>query len=228
MQQALELAEQACEQGVTHLMCTPHIHAGVFNNDKQIIAEVFQALLDELAVKNIPLFLSYAAEVRVGADITHSISRAELPFLGKWGNKSALLLELPHSHIPAGIERVVSWLHKQGIQVVIPHPERNRDVLANYNKATWLKSLGALFQVTAGAFVGTFGSAAQDISFRLLNDNLVDYVASDMHNLHKRPNQMKEAFETIRSIRGEQVAKRLFIDTPKSLTNEINWLQAIS
>lgn len=223
LEDSIALAEQAIEQGVTHMVCTPHIHVGTFDNTQQSIAFAFELVLEALHAHNIPLKLSYSCEVRIGVELVQWINKKTIPLLGIYNGKSALLLELPHSHIPAGTDSLILWLIKHNIQPIIPHPERNRDILENYDKATWLKRLGVLFQATAGAFVGTFGERVEHTVSRMLDDKLITYVASDMHNLHKRPNEMKLAYEAIAKTKGEMIADKLLYQVPKKITEQTQW-----
>ncbi len=223
IQDSVDLAYQAMEQGVTHMVCTPHIHPRVFNNDIQNIRESFEQTLVAFREKGIELKLSFACEVRLSIEVSQWIAQNKLPFLGDWNDKSALLLELPHSHVPVGADTLIKWLLKKGIQPIIPHPERNREVMADYSKASWLKGQGALFQATAGAFLGSFGEQAEQIAWRLLDDDLITYVASDMHNLSKRPNQMMAAYEKIQQLKGDDIADELFFTVPQKITQNTQW-----
>ncbi|WP_371194958.1 tyrosine-protein phosphatase [Glaciecola sp. SC05] len=223
IEDTVELARQSLDQGVTHMICTPHIHIGVFDNNRESIKDVFDSTVNTLRESEISIRLSYSCEVRIGVEITDWILQSKIPLLGFWEGKAALLLELPHSHIPAGADSLIKWLLKNNIQPIIPHPERNRDILENYDRATWLKSLGVLFQATAGSFTGTFGSNVESLVWRMLNDNLFAYVASDMHNLSKRPNEMSKAYKAVLNQNGESMAKNLFVNTPKKITLQTIW-----
>lgn len=131
--------------------------------------------------------------------------------------KKVLLLELPHSHVPASTDQLIKWLLNNGVQPLIPHPERNRDIWERPEKLRWLKNMGCLFQVTAGALTGRFGELVQDISLNMLDDELIDIVASDTHDTKRRPNDMKEAFDIVASQGSEEVANKLFISTPSQI-----------
>lgn len=219
----IALAEQAVEQGVTHMVCTPHIHSGVFNNNRDTIKEAFDQSVEALRKHQIPLSLSYSCEVRLGIEITQWISSSSIPLLGTWNDAPALLLELPHSHIPQGTDSLIKWLLRNDIQPIVPHPERNRDILDNYDRATWLRSLGVLFQATAGSFTGTFGEKVEALTWRMLSDGLFNYVASDMHNLHRRPNEMAIAYNKIANLEGENLSKELFVGVPQLITKYTHW-----
>lgn len=214
---SLAMAQQAVDAGVSHMVCTPHMHWGTFDNDIQNIRQAFENLCTHITEARIPISLSWAAEVRLNEMVPVWHKKRQLPFLGTYKNKQVLLLELPHSHIPAGTEQLVKWLLANNIQPLIPHPERNRDVWERPEKILWLKNLGCLFQVTAGAFIGRFGEHVQDISITMLNDGLIHVVASDTHDTKRRPNDMREAFDVVCSLHSQQAADNLFVKNPANI-----------
>lgn len=194
---SLDLARASVDSGITHAVCTPHIHFGYFNNDIDIIRSTHDIFASALVRENIPLKTHFAAEIRITPEITKLFANKTLPFLGYLDGMPVLLVELPHSHIPPGTEQLIAWLIANGVKPMIAHPERNRDVLSNFNKASWLKGRGVMFQITAGALTGTFGSRVQKCAHRMLEEGFGDIVATDAHNLHKRPPEMKGACDFI-------------------------------
>ncbi|AFV85153.1 tyrosine-protein phosphatase [Alteromonas mediterranea] len=210
---ALEMAEQAVSCGISHMVCTPHIHMGYFDNSFSSIAEAFYSFNEHVKRESIPLSLSFAAEVRVNELIPIWHKKGELPFLGKYDGKNVLLLEMPHSHIPQGLDVLIKWLLRNNIQPLIAHPERNRELIAENDKFNWLQRQGCLFQATAGAFVGRFGERVEEFAFRLLEKGAFHVVASDTHDLIRRPNDMQAALEVVSKYNSEY-AEALFIKTP--------------
>lgn len=223
LDEAIALAEHSVERGISHMVCTPHIHQGVFDNNIQSIELAFNHLTAALAERAIPLKMAYSCEIRITPDILNWVSQKSLPFLGEWEGKKALLLELPHSHIPPGVENLVRWLLKNDIQPIIPHPERNRDIIADYNRIHMLTRIGCIFQVTAGAFIGRFNDQVQAIAERLLSEHLIAYVASDMHSLLRRPNDMLACKNAITEISDSATASRLVYDIPLKITQNLHW-----
>lgn len=219
----LDVVRNTLDSGVTHVMCTPHVHLGIFNNNKDTIQKSFAIAVQALRKSNIPLKLAFSCEVRICPEIIPLVQSDKLPFLGMYNNKKVLLLELPHSHVPPGTENLIKWLLKQNIQPVIPHPERNREILVNNSKIRWLKQLGCLFQVTAGAFVGRFSDKSAELAWKMLDDGYINYVASDTHNVKKRPNDMQLAFDEVSEYKGLDMANQLFKTTPKMLTANVKW-----
>ena len=194
---ALGMANQAVECGITHVVCTPHIHKGYFDNSLSSIRLSFKQFEQEVQEAHIPLTLSFAAEVRVSEQIPIWARQGELPFLGTYNNKHVLLLEMPHSHIPQGIDVLIKWLLQQDIIPLIAHPERNRELLSEPHKFEWLKKTGCMFQLTAGALIGRFGDKVEKFARFLMEEKAFDVVASDSHDLTRRPNDMSEAFAIV-------------------------------
>mgnify|MGYP000297767474 CR=1 FL=1 len=214
---AMALAKYAYESGITHVVCTPHIHEGYFDNDIEIIESTHEIFKSALRREGIALKSHFAAEVRISPTIVKMAKNNRLPFLGYFEKRPVLLLELPHSHIPPGTEQLVNWLKGEGIVPMIAHPERNRDILANYNKAAWLRGKGVLFQLTAGSITGTFGNKVHACVHRLLDDGFADVIATDAHNMHKRPPELHKAFEVVQQQFGEAMANKLCKDMPMKI-----------
>ena len=217
MSEALQLAEQAVEDGVTHSVVTPHIHKGRWSNEAANIADVVGVFRERLVEEGIPLFVGYAAEVRIGIELIPMIERHRIPFLGEWNDEHVLLLELPHSHIPTGTQRVVSWLLKNNIRPMIAHPERNKDVMRNITKLSPLIELGCLFQVTAGSVAGQFGEKAQVRARELLEMGVVTILASDAHHPKTRPVNLLQGYQAAKDLVGETEALKLVRQNPVKL-----------
>lgn len=210
---ALEMAQQAVDCGVSHMVCTPHIHKGYFDNSPSTIKPVFDEFVKAIKTAAIPLTLSYAAEVRVNELIPVWFKQGELPFIGELSDKKILLLEMPHSHVPQGLETLVKWLLRNNVQPLIAHPERNRELLAEPTKFSWLQRQGCLFQVTAGALTGRFGDNVAQFALSLMQRKAFHVVASDTHDLVRRPNDMRDAFDVVAAF-DRVFAQDVFINKP--------------
>ncbi len=217
MQMSLHMARQSVAAGVTHVVCTPHVHGGVFDNSVEEIEAGFTRLANAIAEAQIPLSLSWAAEVRLKEYIPQWLRDNRLPFVGHAQGRPVLLLELPHSHVPAGVEPLVRYLQGQGVQPLLPHPERNRELLKAPERIHWLRNLGCRLQVTAGAITGRFGDAVQTRVTEMLAQKQVDVVASDMHDDRRRPTDMGAAYERVSKQWGAEYAQLLFVRTPAEI-----------
>jgi protein-tyrosine phosphatase len=215
LQDALEMAAHAVACGTTHMLCTPHLHEGRYQNDAASIAVALRDFRLALQQANVPLQVSAGAEARFDSELMSLAKQNKLPFLGEWEGRQVLLLEFPHSRIPAHAEKLTGWLLKNGIQPLIAHPERNRGLMAEGSQQlTPFLEQGCLLQLTAGSLTGNFGTRAQALAERLLIEDKVCVLASDAHNMrHRPPNLLPGLAEAIRLV-GEGAARKLVRDNP--------------
>jgi protein-tyrosine phosphatase len=142
MSESLKMAKQAHLDGISRLVCTPHIHQGYFDNSTNNIRSAYKLFIKKLSENNCPLNIAYSAEVRICPEIIEWLESGQIPLMGQWQGKKVLLLELPHSHIPPGTEHLIKWLIDHDFQPLIAHPERNRDILSDYSKVKYLENIG--------------------------------------------------------------------------------------
>lgn len=214
---ALALARVAVADGITHMVCTPHIHPGRYDNTPDTIHAAWRSLALALREHDIPLQLSAAAEVRFGMEIMQAVATHTLPYLGRWQGKKVLLLEFPHGELPFGAEKLTAWLLAHDVVPLIAHPERNKTLLRQPGRLKPFLQQGCLLQVTAGAVAGRFGPACQDLAHRLLQAGVVTLLASDAHNLAHRPPLLHEGLEHAAALIGHALAQRLVDHTPREI-----------
>jgi protein-tyrosine phosphatase len=214
---SLEMARFAENHGTTHMVVTPHIHPGRYDNEKTIIEAMFikfkQAVIDD----GLKLQLGMAAEVRLSAEVLALFAGNKIPFLGTANGISTLLLELPHDQVPPGSENLVDWLEARKCRVMIAHPERNKEIMGNPDRLRPFLERGCLTQVTAGSLVGRFGEPAQTIAEQLLMQGKIDVLATDSHNLKHRTPDLSEGYRRAEELVGKEQALKLVIDNPKAI-----------
>lgn len=210
IEQSLEMARFAVENGTRHCVVTPHIQPGCYDNDVVNIQRIFEEFKNLLAAENIPLEVGMAAEVRACAELPGMISQGRIPFLGRWQGMKLILLEFPHDHIPIGMDKLVDWLIGRDILPVIAHPERNQSVMRQPEKINPFVDRGCLLQVTAGSVTGTFGEVSQKRALEFIQQDKVTLIATDAHNLHKRLPTLKAARDMLTPIIGPNKAHALF------------------
>jgi protein-tyrosine phosphatase len=219
IEEAVAMARAACKAGIRQAVVTPHIHLGRYENDLHSIQAASLAFSAELERLNIPLQVSYAAEIRICPELTDLVESGLVPFLGDLEGKKIMLLEFPHSHIPVGSEKMVAWLLTHGVRPMIAHPERNKDVIRKLDKVVPFVEMGCLLQVTAGSLDGRFGPAALQRAQELLQRGWVHVLASDAHNLHVRKPELEPGRAAAERIIGSAASWALVRDTPLAISN---------
>jgi protein-tyrosine phosphatase len=215
MDEALQLARVAVADGITHMTLTPHIHPGRYENNSVAIEPVFKAFKQALADASIPLSVAMSGEVRLSAEVLMLVAQQQIPFLGHWQGKQVMLLELPHSHIPPGSDKLVRWLLDRNILPMIAHPERNKDIMRDLDSIAPFVEMGCLFQVTAMSMAGRFGIPSAQRAMEMLEKNWITVLATDAHNLEHRPPVLSEGYAAAKAVVGEVAARALVLDHPR-------------
>lgn len=215
---ALALARALVDDGVTQVVCTPHVFPGRYENRRSSIADEFDRFAALLEASGILLPLRYAGEVRLTPEVLDLLPRHELPWLGRENGRYTMLLEMPDGQIPLGADRFVRLLLDRGVRPVIVHPERNRAVMDDPARIEPLVRMGCALQLTAGSLLGDFGPRAQATAVHLLDQGQVQAVASDAHNLTGRRPRMRAANEWLTRHYGADAARHLTREGPAQLS----------
>lgn len=111
LEDALALARALVDDGVTHVVATPHWTPGLYEHQRAHLEAEAAKFAQALRTLKIPLSLSLGCELRVDAGIPDLVDANEVPFLGTdHAGYRYILLEMPDSHVPPGIERLLRML----------------------------------------------------------------------------------------------------------------------
>jgi len=223
--ESLALLQLAVADGIQRMVATPHINPGYFDNNQTTIQQALGQLRQALFQQQIPIEIAAAAEIRVTADLMPAFEQGQLPILGHWQQQQVLLLEFPHSHIPAGSDKLVKWLMQRGVIPMIAHPERNRDVQNDPKLLAPFIRAGCLFQLTASSLLGDLGSRHQDCAHLLLAQRLFTVMASDSHNVLRRPPRLAAARDLVSQLTDETYANDLVVHHPHLITAALDFSQ---
>lgn len=149
----------------------------------------------ELNSRAIPLIIFPGQEVRIIGELVEDISENRIESIDE-GNHY-LRIEFPTAKIPTFTESLFFELQKSGVKPIIVHPERNHAISTVPNELLSLVEKGALAQLTARSYVGSFGKKNQKLSKQLIEAELVHFITSDAHNISSRRFYRKEAFQQL-------------------------------
>jgi protein-tyrosine phosphatase len=214
--QAVAMCRAAADAGSEVLVATPHQRRGSWWNCHRPALLQLRAELQE-AVGPTPLILA-GGEIHVDPRLLDDILtlhdddvEGPLPLAGS----RYLLIEFGGNSTPASAGDLIHELSVAGWRPVIAHPEHFPWMVDNPATLARLIALGAMAQVTAMSITGEFGARAQTDTLRLIDRGLVHFVASDAHNLHRRPPTLAAAWKAISSRWGEEMARDLLVDNPR-------------
>ncbi|MDQ0160440.1 tyrosine-protein phosphatase [Alkalibacillus salilacus] len=192
---SIEMAKMAVSQGITTIYATPHHLNGRYETLPQTINEQVHILNQELHKHQIDLTIKSGQEIRINGEVNEYLTKKSAIALGD--NTNYVLIEFPTSHVPKYSKYTFYDLQRDGYLPIVVHPERNAAIFKHPSILYRMIKRGAFSQLTAGSVAGHFGKKIQSLCFRLIEANLVHFIASDAHNIDSRGFFMKEAFEVI-------------------------------
>jgi protein-tyrosine phosphatase len=193
---SVAMAKIAADDGITHIVCTPHANSN-FDFDPQVNAAKIAELRARLAAENIPLTLGTGCDFHVSFD---NVQRARVePSRFSINGLNYLLVEVPDYGIPPGLTETFYELQLAGLTPILTHPERNPTLQSDPSRLKdWLRG-GVLIQVTADSLTGHKGKPAQRMALDLLEKHWVHFLATDAHNTTSRPPRMRDAHDLVAS-----------------------------
>ncbi len=208
---SLAMARMAAEDGITHVVCTPHASEQYAFDVASVQAKLLE-LRELLEQEGIPLVLGSGCDFHLSYDNVQQ-ARSE-PHRFSINGLGYLLVELPDYGISPGLSEIFYQMQLAGLTPILTHPERNATLQGDPGRMVeWMRG-GVLIQITAGSILGNMGRAAQKMAQQLLSDRWVHFIATDAHNTSSRPPKMRQAYELVASKYGSDYAERLCVRNP--------------
>lgn len=179
MDESVEVLRRFSRDGVTIVVCTPHIRASqVASAPVAAHLELLGALRSELAPAQGADGAGAGPELRSGWEIMLDEPGADLthPALAL-GGAHAVLVEFGRDGIPPRSSTELNRIAMSGVRPVLAHPERYWGCGAAHVRE-W-RSAGAVIQTDASYMLG--GGPKARCARTLLAEGLVDCLASDNH-----------------------------------------------
>jgi protein-tyrosine phosphatase len=208
---ALLMAKQA-EQDSTHaIIATPHQLGMNSSVTSEKIKTGVTQLQNSIVTEEIELTVLPGADIRIDPELPKLLKHGSVLTLADRGKH--VLLELPHdTYYP--IDQLLKSLQKQGLVGILSHPERNRGIIKNPDVMWDVIEAGGLLQITAASLTGAFGSSCQEIAELAVDEGLIHFIASDAHDTKHRPFGMRDAYDTIYNMAGEELADLVCCENP--------------
>ena len=205
--ESIEMARVAVEEGITKIIATPHHLSNKFVNPKSKILSSVAELNEQLIQENIPLTIIPGQETRIYGEMINGIQQDEILTLAD--GAKYLFVELPSNDVPRYTEQLFYDIQLTGITPIIVHPERNSEFLEEPDMLYKLVKNGALTQITASSITGDFGKKIKKFSEQLITHSLTHFIATDAHNLDRRPFRLQAAYAEVEQKFGTDVFYQL-------------------
>jgi protein-tyrosine phosphatase len=186
LEEALAMARFAVQDGITHIVATPHCHrfSRLFRDDVLPRVAEFNEQLTDAGVR---LAVLPGSEIQV-TDTALYRQEFEAACYCHLGDGSALtLLEFNWSskRFPPDAVELVGWLRERGMTPIVAHPERHDFFREDPQRLHSLVDAGAWLQITVDSLLGNHGPEAAEAGEDMLRSYLDTVLATDAHNLKR-------------------------------------------
>lgn len=209
-----EMISIAYKEGIRTMIVTPHYNARRFLNTKDIILKKIEELQPWLT-DNYPDFLIYP-----GCELYYSHTAVEKLMCGEIqtiADSEYILVEFPVSVTAAALKSGLQDILYKGYTPILAHVERYQAIFRNLDCLRSLKQMGICIQVNAGTLTGESGFFVKMYVKKLLDNNIIDFIASDAHSTGRRSPRLKKCVAYIEKKFGQEAANQLFLTNPQKL-----------
>ena len=206
-----DMAKAFVADGVFVVACTPHILPGLYNNSGPQIRQATAHLQQHLDREGIPLRLVTGADNHITPNFVTELRSGHLLSLA---DTRYVLVEPPHHVAPPRLEELFFSLLAAGYVPVLTHPERLTWIKSHYQVVQRLVHAGVWMQITAGSLSSAFGRTARCLAERMLEEGCVHFIATDAHDLGRRPPNLQLGRELAAKRVGDIEAQHLVVTRP--------------
>lgn len=197
IEDSVQMIRALKDLGFNKIITTPHIMSDYYRNTPDIILSGRDKVREALAKENIDIPFDAAAEYYYDEYFVDILKKQKLLTIAD----DYLLFELSYLTKPTGVREIIFEMQMKGYKPLLAHPERYPFLkLSEYEE---YKQAGCLFQLNVLSLTGHYGSQAKQIAEQLIDHNLIDFVATDLHHMqhirliHKNAAHTEKLFELI-------------------------------
>lgn len=217
IEETLDLFDEAERIGVKEIILTPHYYKGLYTEKNEVVLEKYSKLLELLEENNIDVKAHIGREIYMLPDISEEIIAGNIMPLA---NSKYVLLETSFEVRQLYLENEFYNLIENGYIPIFAHVERygfvqkNPDILDNFI------NMGVQIQCNYGSILGLYGKKAQKVVKKLLKEEKVDYMASDVHSHHSIYQYVPEAIEKMEKLVSDYYLEQIIYYNAKNIIEE--------
>ena len=186
------MLDQAHANNITKLFATSHINPGFQPFDTQAFLHHLEEAYRYCIQQQYAIALYDGAEILYNPLIERYASEHLLPTLG---NTHTILMEFLPDVAYSEIEKAIVMMERNGYNIILAHIERYNCLSHVKNVMKLKENYNVLFQVNCSTLLKKQSIFQRMWLHKLLRHKIIDFIASDAHNVHSRPYCIRDAYE---------------------------------
>ena len=216
MEESLWMLNKEYQEGVRHVILTPHFRYDMFEPHMNNVTRQFMQL--RRAAMNIGdegMRLYLGCELHSSMDMVECLKKGRRLTLA---GSRYVLVEFSNGDEKNYIEERVRSLLMNGFIPIIAHVERYKATRNDIGFLTELKDMGAHIQVNADTISGQDGFGAKTFARKVMKHGLLDFVGSDGHRKTERIPEIGKCVAKMEKTMGSENVKMNFIKNNRIIT----------
>lgn len=177
LEESIALIKELKNLGFHKIITTPHIMSDYYRNTPEIILSGRDKVKEELQKLNIDIAFDAAAEYYYDEYFIDILKANKVITI----NNEYLLFELSYLTKPSGVREIIFEIQLKGYKPLLAHPERYP--FYSLKEYIELKEAGCLFQLNILSLTGHYGSNAKHNAELLIENQMIDFIATDLHHM---------------------------------------------
>jgi protein-tyrosine phosphatase len=178
VEESLEMLRAFSTLGYKKIITTPHVMSDYFKNTPDIILSGLGTMREALDKAGIDIQMDAAAEYYLDEYFVQKLKKEKSLLTIK---EKYLLFEISYINPPDYLLNVVFDINVAGFTPLLAHPERYNFWYGKLDEYKKIKDAGALFQLNVNSLTGYYGVAAKKTAEVLIDENMIDFIGSDLH-----------------------------------------------
>lgn len=211
-EQSLLILEQEYKSGVRDIILTPHYY---MSEEQAPLTEYKEKLrlMQEASLERFPdLSLYLGFEVQASGSLYDAFDTL-MPLC--LAGSRYFLMEFRNGDSIRHMKDRVREAQSMGASVIVAHAERYDVIREDVESARSLTRMGAELQVNADSIIGK--GIERRTARKLIRENLVTYVASDVHNTDTRKARLEECARYLTRKYNAEYMRDLMVYNPRSI-----------
>lgn len=219
LEETKKLIDMAYEQGIRHIIATPHYIKGENYYTRDQLLECFEQVKKMEAIIHPDLELYLGHEIFYSISIIDDLKAGEIQTLN---GTRYVLVEFSNHISYRELQQAMRNIILARYNPIIAHMERYECLFKHSERVRELQKMGVYFQMNVGSVIGGFFDRRVRECRKLILEGDIQLLGTDMHSIKHRPPRMAEAMEWINKKVPDELRKKLLYENPiRVLNNEV-------
>ena len=216
LEQTKKMLHNAYDDGIGHIIATPHFRENMFVSTKEEIKKAYKEVQELITSEGLDITLYLGNEIFYSSNTSTLLLDNELLTMA---DSDYVLLEFspssPYHYIKAGLQTVIM----SGYIPILAHFERYANIVNNWTYIEEVFDIGVYIQINTSTITGPMFNKSTRLAKQLLKYDMVHFIASDSHNDDSRSSNLSECITYLRKKYGQGLVDKLLYHNPNMIIN---------